>query len=100
MVYLHYMSDYGNRILRYDIDTTNLIVIAGTGEPGHKDGNLQEAMFRKPTDIALSQKGDLYVIENEFVRKVNLTEGTVTSIAQHPLPTVISGWVGLCVTED
>ncbi|MEZ4294294.1 MAG: thioredoxin-like domain-containing protein [Polyangiaceae bacterium] len=57
-------------------------LIAGTGEPGRKDGSLTEATFTRPQGIA-EALGDLYVADtgNHALRKIDRRAGTVTTVA-------------------
>ena len=73
---------YAHRILKYTLDTGNLSTLAGSGEGGHKDGNIKDATFSNgPRGIAVDKNGDLYITEWHCVRKINLSEGTVITIA-------------------
>jgi len=56
--------------------------LAGGGHYGYQDGNQDDAEFRAPQDVAVSQTRDVYVADtgNHCIRKVSPT-GTVTTIA-------------------
>lgn len=65
----------------YSLDTGNLSTLAGTGERGHKDGKIKHAIFDHPTGIAVDKNGDLYITQSGCVRKIDVSEGTVSTIA-------------------
>jgi serine/threonine protein kinase/sugar lactone lactonase YvrE len=55
---------------------------AGTGESGFKDGTALQARFYRPEDIAMDQRGNLYVADelNHSIRQIH-ADGTVTTLA-------------------
>jgi thiol-disulfide isomerase/thioredoxin len=77
-----FISDtYHNRIVVTSLDG-KLIGLIGSGATGSRDGPLAQATFDHPQGIAL--RGDhLYVAdtENHMIRKVDLKEGVVETIA-------------------
>lgn len=70
-----------DRIIISDLDG-NILDIIGSGKPGQKDGNFEEASFFRPQGIAL-QNDVLYIAdtENHLIRKADLKTRTVTAIA-------------------
>ena len=70
-----------NRIVISRLDGT-LIETIGTGQIGHQDGRSAQATFHHPQGMALKDQL-LYVAdtENHLIRKVDLNEGRVTTIA-------------------
>jgi thiol-disulfide isomerase/thioredoxin/flagellar basal body rod protein FlgG len=70
-----------NRIIVCSLDG-NVEAVVGSGRAGMQDGSFAEATFRNPQGMALA--GDaLYVADtdNHAIRRVNLREGTVETIA-------------------
>ena len=71
-----------HRIIIAALDTYEVLSVVGSGTRGFTNGAYAEAQFNKPHGLAL--RGDhLYVAdtENHAVRRVDLAEGTVTTIA-------------------
>jgi thiol-disulfide isomerase/thioredoxin len=77
-----FIADTGhNRIVQVSLAGTDPVVI-GSGEEGFEDGELKKASFNRPQGMYLA--GDtLYVAdtENHAIRKVDLKEGNVATIA-------------------
>jgi thiol-disulfide isomerase/thioredoxin len=70
-----------HRIVITDLDGKK-IAVAGTGEPGNKDGDFDKAQFHDPQGLAV--KGDtLYVADrkNHTIRELDLKAKTVKTIA-------------------
>lgn len=82
-----YIADtHNNRVLRMDIQTRAVTVVAGTGEAGYSGdgGPATKATFKGIFAIDLAPRGDrLYIadLSNRRVRMVDLKSGTVTTIA-------------------
>ncbi len=77
-----FIADSGhNRIVITDMHG-KLIDTIGTGKAGAADGSFQEAAFDHPQGMALADEM-LYVAdtENHLLRKINLAEKTVSTIA-------------------
>ncbi|KAL2078024.1 hypothetical protein ACEWY4_025709 [Coilia grayii] len=85
------VDEAGKRLVISDTGHHRLLVLSSTGQvlcqvggpvSGWKDGDLSEALFNSPQGVAI--KGDaLYVAdtENHLIRKIDLSEGKVTTIA-------------------
>lgn len=72
----------GNCLRR--IDSAGVITtLAGTGTRGSVDGPAREARFNGPKAIRCDRRGNIYVVdtENQSIRKVDITSGTVTTVA-------------------
>ena len=54
-------SRLGYVVFRYDLDTGDVEIIAGNGEPGDRDGRGGEASFGRPNAITLGPDGALYI---------------------------------------
>jgi thiol-disulfide isomerase/thioredoxin/DNA-binding beta-propeller fold protein YncE len=76
------IADSGNHRLIITDPTGEQVTVIGSGRGGHQDGPLSEARFQDPQGMVLD--GDtLYVADNlnHMIRKVDLKEGRVTTIA-------------------
>jgi len=74
-----------NRIIRAQLEKdalANVIDIIGNGEPGFADGYFKTAQFNKPQGV-FYQNNNLYIAdtENHVLRKINLENKTVKTIA-------------------
>lgn len=78
-----FISDSNHhRIIVAALDTFDVLEIIGSGEAGLQDGDFATAQFYRPQGLALM--GDvLYVAdtENHAIRAVNLTDGSVETVA-------------------
>src|SRR5215831_19410072 len=84
-----YISDYGtNHVLKYDFQTKQTSVVAGTGTKGHAgDGGLAAgAQLAAPHEVRFDSKGNLYIDErdNHTIRKVEMKSGVITTVAGTP----------------
>jgi len=79
-----YIADSGHhRIVQTD-DAGKVLFVAGSGQPGLKDGSLKSAQFQFPQGMALSADGKVLFVadtDNHAIRAVNFSEGTVKTIA-------------------
>ena len=79
-----FIADAGNnRVLISKLDGT-LIDVIGSGDSGTADGGFEEAAFRQPQGLALTQDAStLYISDtrNHLVRAVDLGARTVATIA-------------------
>lgn len=80
-----YIADTGNAAIRkLDLTTQTVTTIAGTNASGYADGTFAQARFNHPFGILASPDGTkLYVADtgNNAIRLVDLTAGTVSTIA-------------------
>lgn len=80
-----YIADTDNdEIRKLDLNSQTVTTVAGSTQPGFADGSLAAARFNNPMGLALSPDGTtLYVADthNNAIRAINLTAGTVTTIA-------------------
>jgi len=79
-----YIADTGHhRLVRAALGGAEHVVIGG-GEPGHVDGDFETARFHSPQGMALdAARGELYVADtgNHLIRRVDLNDGRVTTVA-------------------
>lgn len=69
--YLLLPTPLSNKIYRVDVNTGEIILIAGTGKSGNKDGISIFAEFSRPNGIAPSATGDtLYVNDGGIVKMI------------------------------
>lgn len=76
-----YVSDRDNHRIRKVNANGNVITLIGNGEPIQTDGVWSEAKFENPQSITFDLDGNLWVAEKASVRKVNIPEQIVTTIA-------------------
>ncbi|MCC6199516.1 MAG: hypothetical protein IT466_01940 [Moraxellaceae bacterium] len=78
-----YVSDITGHIIRKITPSGKVFTLAGTANAsGHKDGVGKNALFNKPSGLALDTAGNLYVADpgNNAIRKITPT-GVVTTVA-------------------
>lgn len=70
-------------VRKVDASDGTITTVAGTGTPGTSGngGPATEANLEAPAGLALDASGSLYIGTFEWVRKVDLEEGTITSVA-------------------
>lgn len=71
-----------NRIVIANMETGEVLDVAGSGEIGKKDGGFQESSFSKPQGMVLSENF-LYVAdtENHLIRALDLEKKTTATVA-------------------
>ena len=75
-----YVLDRGNYRIRKITPQGIVSTFAGTGVPGIKDGSANEAKFSDMNDVVINDKGNLFVSDNNRIRKID-SNGTVSTIA-------------------
>ena len=72
-----YVADYGNNLIRkVNITSTVVTTFAGGGTPSQNSGRTEgvgtEIRFKNPTDVAVDEKGNVYVADygNNLIRKI------------------------------
>ncbi len=81
-----YWSDFGtHRVLRADLRTKRLSVVAGNGTKGYSGdgGPAKSAQLNGPHEVRFDSKGNLYVVErdNAIVRRVEMKSGSISTVA-------------------
>jgi serine/threonine-protein kinase len=82
-----YVADLGaNRIKKITPDGS-LMILAGTGNPGLKNGPAYSAEFHDPSMVAVDDAGNVYVADSgsHAIRRID-REGMVTTVAGSGLP--------------
>lgn len=84
-----YFSDYGtSRVFRWDLKTSRLTVVAGTGTKGYSGdgGPAKSAQLAAPHEVRFDSKGNLYIDErdNHIVRHVDMKSGIISTVAGTP----------------
>ena len=79
-------------IREVNAQTGDITTIAGNGTPGYSGdgGPATAAVLNSPEGVAVDASGDLFIADsgNDVIREVNLTTGTITTVAgtwQHRL---------------
>src|SRR5215831_14020723 len=90
-----YWADFGsNRVLRLDVRTKTISVIAGNGMKGHSgDGaSAKAAQLSAPHEVRFDSKGNIYVAERDshVVRYIDMKSGLINTAAGNG----ISGYSG------
>jgi len=86
-----YWSDFGtHRVLRADLRTKRLSVVAGNGTKGYSGdgGPAKSAQLNGPHEVRFDSKGNLYVVErdNAIVRRVEMKSGSISTVAGTGMP--------------
>jgi len=79
-----FVADTGNHAIRKIYDG-KVYTVAGSGLPGHADGQGIQAQFQNPTEIVIDKDGNIYVSDtlNHCIRKID-EQGNVTTYAGNP----------------
>jgi sugar lactone lactonase YvrE len=81
-----YWADFaGNRVLKLDLRSRRVSVIAGTGEKGHAGdgGPAKRAILSAPHEVRFDKAGNMFIAERDsnVVRHVSMKSGTISTIA-------------------
>ena len=83
-----FVSDSSNHSIRRVSPGPNgrTSTLTGTGSPGRIDGPTNQASFNNPQGIALDNRGFLWISDssNHSIRRINLLNGSVSTIAGSP----------------
>lgn len=76
-----YVADMNNYCIRKIGSGGEVSTFAGSGLPGHADGDAAQAQFSMDMrDLVIDSDGDLYLADDNLIRKIT-PEGVVTTIA-------------------
>ncbi|MNK93459.1 Serine/threonine-protein kinase PknD [compost metagenome] len=77
-----YIADSGNNAIRKLSPDGTVSTLAGNSEFGYVDGPAAAAQFNQPSDIAVDNHRNIYVVDtfNHVIRKIT-AEGNVTTLA-------------------
>jgi ABC-type branched-subunit amino acid transport system substrate-binding protein len=76
------VPDGGNHRIRLISPETVVSTLAGTGEPGYRDGPADQAQFDNPTSVAIDAAGNVYVADTGNHRiRVIAPQGQVRTLA-------------------
>jgi DNA-binding beta-propeller fold protein YncE len=81
-----YFSDFGsNRVLRADLRTKKISIVAGNGTKGYSGdgGPAKSAQLAAPHEVRFDSKGNLYVDERDsaIIRRVDMKSGIISTVA-------------------
>jgi sugar lactone lactonase YvrE len=81
-----YWADFGShRVLRYDVGTRAVSVVAGTGKAGYSGdgGPAASAQMNAPHEVRFDSKGNIFVAErdNHVVRYIDMKSKTISTAA-------------------
>lgn len=75
------VSDYMNyRVRRIDPLTREVTTIAGTGVESSIDTSLNAATFHSINDLTVDDNGNIYLIDNEVIRKIDVASQMVNTL--------------------
>ncbi len=83
-----YIADRNNNVIR-KVNTSGIITtVAGDGTYGYSgDGGLATlAQLEEPNGVACDTAGNIYITSSNSVRKLNISNGIITTIAGDSLP--------------
>jgi sugar lactone lactonase YvrE len=74
---------YGNVVRRVDLRTKMMSTVAGTGKPCcYREGaKAIEVSLEFPRALAVDSSGNLFIAEGEFIRKVDVQTGLISTFA-------------------
>ncbi|MDO6432986.1 NHL repeat-containing protein [Flavitalea sp. BT771] len=75
-----YVMDAGNLVIRKITPGGVVSTFAGSGVRGTADGDATTAQFDQPLDLVADAQGNIYVIDDQRIRKVT-TQGKVSTVA-------------------
>jgi sugar lactone lactonase YvrE len=90
-----YVADTGNNRVRKVTAKGAVSTLAGGGKRTESDGKGDKARFERPYGIVMDRAGNLYVTDNNRVRKVSMN-GEVTTLAGS-VPDILCAHGGGCI---
>ncbi|HYV35936.1 MAG TPA: peptidoglycan DD-metalloendopeptidase family protein, partial [Gemmataceae bacterium] len=90
-----------NRVREVDLSTGIITTVAGNGTGGFSGEGVAAtaASLSLPVSVAVDANGNLYVTDNQRIRKVTASTGVITTVAGNGLPTY-SGDGGLATAAS
>eukprot|EP00397_Hematodinium_sp_SG-2012_P012167 GEMP01012330.1.p1 GENE.GEMP01012330.1~~GEMP01012330.1.p1 ORF type:complete len:408 (-),score=110.43 GEMP01012330.1:1640-2863(-) len=79
-----FVADCGNHCIRKINVAAHIVsTVAGTGKSGWRDGDVEEAQFHAPVDVAVDAHARIYVADslNNCIRRIDPACGRVVTIA-------------------
>jgi streptogramin lyase len=73
-----YYNGADKRIYRYDPDTGDAQVFAGSGISGHLDGNGIYSEFSSPSALVCDPADNIYVLDGIYLRKIDQSQNVTT----------------------
>ena len=97
-----YVSDSQNNAIRLINSGTGMVsTIAGNGTSGYLDGPASSAQFNFPIGIALdSSNGNVIVSDSLFIRLVDITSNSVSTLAGNGFSSFANGPVSIAEFND
>jgi sugar lactone lactonase YvrE len=105
-------SEKPHSIMRFELATGAITTVAGSADPGSRDGIGEGARFRNPSSLTYD-KGSLYVADtgNHTIRKIDLATRAVTTVVGDaaagggivrpgPLPARLNRPAGVAITPN
>ena len=77
-----YVADtYNHKVKRVLAATSGAFTLLGTGEPGHRDGPGDQALFSEPSGLSIAN-GKIYIADtnNHLIRVADMESGEVTTL--------------------
>ena len=87
-----FVADTGNHAIRKITPNGNVTTLAGTGQPGFRDGAAKQAQFNGPIGIAVDAQGKVWVADtyNDRIRVIT-PDGQVSTVAGGDQPGFADG---------
>jgi hypothetical protein len=96
-----YVADADNRRIRKVAPDGTVTTVAGSGQPGTRDGPAASAQFLYPTGVAVDQAGTLYIADRgaHTIRKIT-SRGVVSTLAGTGRPGYTDGMGSIAQFHD
>jgi sugar lactone lactonase YvrE len=86
-----YVADTGNCAIRVITPDGEVSTLAGGPGEGHQDGVGVEARFYYPTDVAVDEAGNVYVVESWDILATNVGNNAVRMVTPDGRVTTLAG---------
>jgi len=86
-----YWADFGSdRILRLNLGSQKIVVVAGSGSKGHQGdhGSALAAELNAPHEVRFDRKGNMYIAERDahVIRYMDMRSGLISTVAGTGMP--------------